>query len=52
MDDWWLWQQNDLALPPGVYTTNGQPAFLAADYIPPLEPPFFPVGNPAHDTDE
>ncbi len=47
MDDWWLWQQNDLTLPPGVYTENGQPAFLAADYVPPLVPYTFPIGDPA-----
>lgn len=47
MDDWWLWRQDDLTLPPGLYTTTGQSPLLAADYEPPLVPYTFPVGNPA-----
>lgn len=47
MDDWWLWRQDDLPLPPGVYTRSGQPALLAADVAPPAVPYSFPVGNPS-----
>lgn len=52
MDDWWLWRQDDLTLPPGVYTRSGQPAMLAANAAPPVIPYTFPVGNPTMGTDE
>lgn len=52
MDDWWLWRQDDLTLPPGVYTRNGQPALLASDIVPPVIPYTFPVGNPTVGADE
>ncbi|MBX3055134.1 MAG: hypothetical protein KF770_01560 [Anaerolineae bacterium] len=52
MDDWWLWRQDDLTLPPGVYTRSGQPALLSGDVVPPAVPYSFPVGNPAMGADE
>lgn len=52
MDDWWLWQQDDLPLPPGVYTEWGAPALFAANYVPPVTPYTFPVGRPAAGIDE
>ncbi|MBE7533648.1 MAG: hypothetical protein HS099_28470 [Ardenticatenaceae bacterium] len=52
MDDWWLWRQDDLTLPPGVYTRSGQPAILAANVAPPAIPYTFPAGNPTVGADE
>lgn len=52
MDDWWLWRHDDLMLPPGVYTTDGQPVMFAADYVPPATPYTFPVGPPVERVDE
>lgn len=52
MDDWWLWRQDDLMLPPGVYTADGQPVMFAADYVPPATPYTFQVGSPVERVDE
>jgi len=47
IDDWWLWRQDDLPLPPGIYTGHGTPF---------INPPTilygFPVGESSGQVDE